>query len=63
VRTAKKGKNKGNKFLACSRFPACKYISPLKIVDENCPECDNVVVKDDDGKVYCINGTECSKKK
>lgn len=63
VRTAKKGKNKGNQFLACSRFPACKYISPLKIVDETCPECDSVVVKDSEGKVYCINGKDCSQKK
>ncbi len=59
VRTAKKGKNKGNKFLACSRFPKCKYISPLKIVDKDCPECDNVVVKDQDNNVFCIDGKNC----
>ena len=59
VKTATKGKNKGNKFLACSGFPKCKYISPLKIVDENCPNCDNVVVQDESGKVFCIDGKEC----
>lgn len=59
VRTAKKGKNKGNKFLACSRFPKCKYISPLKIVDQDCPECDNVVVKDQDNNIFCIDGKNC----
>lgn len=61
VRTAKKGSNKGNKFLACSRFPKCKYISPLKVIDEDCPECDNVVVRDRDNKVYCIDGHKCAK--
>jgi len=60
VRTASKGKNKGNKFLACSRFPKCKYISPLKLVDEDCPDCDNVVVKDEEGKVFCIDGKDCN---
>lgn len=59
VRTAKKGKNKGNKFLACSRFPKCKYISPLKLVDKDCPDCDNVVVKDQDNNVFCIDGKNC----
>ncbi|MDY0317643.1 MAG: type I DNA topoisomerase [Candidatus Izemoplasmatales bacterium] len=62
VREAKKGKNKGNKFLACSRFPKCKYISPLKIVDENCAGCKNVVVKNDKDEVFCIDGRECDHK-
>ncbi|HPE00183.1 MAG TPA: topoisomerase DNA-binding C4 zinc finger domain-containing protein, partial [Bacillota bacterium] len=62
VREAKKGKNKGNKFLACSRFPKCKYISPLKIVDENCAGCKNVVVKNDKDEVFCIDGRECNHK-
>lgn len=63
VRTAQKGKNKGNKFLACSRFPKCKYISPLKIVDEECPDCHNVVVKDESNNIHCIDGKKCSDEK
>ncbi|MFA6647057.1 MAG: type I DNA topoisomerase [Candidatus Izemoplasmatales bacterium] len=59
LRTAKKGKNKGNKFLACSRFPKCKYISPLEVVDQTCPDCDNVVVKDESNNLRCISGKKC----
>ncbi|MCF7924035.1 MAG: type I DNA topoisomerase [Candidatus Izimaplasma sp.] len=59
LRTAKRGKNKGNKFLGCSNFPKCKYISPLEVVDENCEKCDNVVVKNKKGKVFCIDGKDC----
>lgn len=59
VKVATKGKNKGNKFLACSEFPKCKYISPLKVLDELCPDCDNVVVKDEHGVTRCITGKKC----
>jgi len=59
LRTAKSGKNKGNQFLGCSRFPKCKYISPYKVVDEKCKDCDNVVVKDKEGNVFCINDKKC----
>ena len=59
LRTAKSGKNKGNKFLGCSRFPKCKYISPHKVVDETCENCDNVVVEDKEGHIFCINGENC----
>jgi len=60
VKTASKGKSKGKKFLACSNFPDCRYISPLTIVDEECPDCNNVVVKDEFGEVRCITGKKCS---
>ncbi|MDA3932274.1 MAG: type I DNA topoisomerase [Tenericutes bacterium] len=59
LRTAKSGKNKGNQFLGCSRFPKCKYISPHNVVNEKCKDCDNVVVKDKDGKIFCIDGENC----
>ncbi len=29
VKVAKKGKNQGKKFLACSNFPKCRYIEPI----------------------------------
>ena len=61
LRTAKSGKNKGNKFLGCSRFPKCKYISPYQVVDKKCEDCDNVVVKDKEGHVFCIDGKNCDK--
>jgi DNA topoisomerase-1 len=55
LRTAKKGKNKGKEFLACSNFPKCKYISPLKVEKERCPTCENIVVTNEEGKTYCID--------
>ena len=54
VRTAKSGKNKGNQFLACSRFPRCKYISPYEVVQLKSDTCDNVIVKDKEGNEFCI---------
>ncbi|MFO7969777.1 MAG: type I DNA topoisomerase [Candidatus Izemoplasmatales bacterium] len=59
LRTAKKGKNKGNQFLGCSNFPKCKYISPLEVVDKKCEDCDNVVVKNESGDVFCLDGKDC----
>ncbi len=61
VRTAKKGKNKGKKFLASSNFPKCKYISPLKVLDEMCPVCGNVLVENENKEIYCID-TSCGYK-
>ena len=55
LRTAKKGKNKGKEFLACSNFPKCKFISPLKVEKERCTNCDNVMVTNEEGTIYCID--------
>ncbi|XMB71814.1 type I DNA topoisomerase [Mycoplasmatota bacterium WC30] len=62
LRTAKKGKNKGNQFLASSNFPKCKYISPLKVDKERCPDCGNVLVINETGETYCID-EKCGFKK
>ncbi len=62
VRTAKKGKNRGKKFLAASTFPKCKYISPLKVTDEFCPKCSNVLVENENKEIVCIDPT-CGFKK
>ena len=59
LRTARSGKNKGNQFLGCSRFPKCKHISPLEVMEEKCEKCDNIMVKDKEGKVFCINESDC----
>ncbi len=58
-RTAKKGKNKGNSFLGCSNYPACKYISPLKVLNMPCPVCGKELVEDETGKVICIDQDKC----
>ena len=62
LRTAKKGKNKGKQFLACSNFPKCKYISPLKVESERCPNCENILVTNEEGNTYCIDES-CGYKK
>ena len=62
VRIAKKGKNKGKKFLAASNFPKCKYISPLKVLNEKCPDCGNVLVSDENNEIFCIDKS-CGYKK
>ena len=58
-RIAASGKNKGNKFLGCSTFPKCKYISPLKVVNEDCPQCGNLLVLNEEGQIHCIDQTSC----
>jgi len=58
-RTAKKGKNKGNKFYGCSTYPKCKYISPLKATGKICPDCGNSLVIDEQGVVRCIDDILC----
>lgn len=58
-RIAKKGQNKGNKFYGCSNYPKCKYISPLKSMERNCPECGNALVKDEQDIVRCIDEVNC----
>lgn len=55
LRTAKSGKNKGNQFLGCSRFPKCKHISSYEVVSLQTDDCDNVRVKDKDGHEFCLN--------
>lgn len=55
VRKATRGKNKGNSFLGCSNFPKCKYISPLKVLDEKCPTCENIMVIDEKENTRCID--------
>jgi DNA topoisomerase-1 len=59
LRMATKGKNKGNPFLACSGYPKCKTISPLKPIGRDCPKCKNVLVEDADHQVFCIDRTRC----
>jgi DNA topoisomerase I len=59
LRTASKGKNKGNQFLACSGYPKCKYISPLVPIQRDCPKCGNLLVEDADKHIVCVDQTNC----
>lgn len=58
-RIAASGKNKGNRFLGCSNFPKCKFISPLKVVQQDCPQCGNILVQNDQSIIHCIDETTC----
>ncbi len=54
-RLATRGKNKGNKFYACSNFPKCKAIFNDEPTKEVCPKCGAMMLKDKDGNLYCSN--------
>ncbi|MFA5467018.1 MAG: type I DNA topoisomerase [Candidatus Izemoplasmatales bacterium] len=59
VRTATKGKNKGHHFLGCSTYPRCKYIAPFEALDDLCPLCGKLLVKETDGRIRCIDDVNC----
>ena len=54
-RISARGRSKGAKFYACSRFPECKTTySGIPIPDSKCPEC-NAPMIDDNGTIRCGN--------
>jgi len=55
LRVAQRGKNKGNKFYACSNFPKCKAIFNDEPTNELCPKCNSIMLKAKDGSLYCSN--------
>jgi DNA topoisomerase-1 len=54
-RIAVRGRSKGKKFYACSRYPKCKTTFSGIPTDERCPECGSLMVKLDDGRLACSN--------
>ena len=58
-RVAKKGKNKGNHFYACDNFPKCKHILSGEPTHDNCPKCNNLLVKTNDGVIRCDDQKSC----
>ena len=54
-RISARGRSKGSKFYACSRFPDCKTTySGIPIPGNNCPECGSPMI-DDNGNIRCGN--------
>ena len=53
-RITKKGRLKGSKFYACSNYPKCKNIVVNMPINETCPNCGNILTKDND-KIICEN--------
>ncbi len=59
-RVASKGKSKGKAFYACSNYPKCKNIYNDEPVMEYCPDCKSIMLKDENGNLYCSN--KCNEK-
>ena len=53
IRTASKGKNKGNKFFACSNYPKCKTVLSEIVLNETCQTCGKPYVLLPDGTKNC----------
>ncbi len=51
---AKKGRNAGNAFYACSNYPRCKNIYSLEPTEQKCKNCGSVLLKDENNLV-CSN--------
>jgi ssDNA-binding Zn-finger/Zn-ribbon topoisomerase 1 len=56
-RVASRGKNKGNEFLSCSRFPRCRFVLNAKILTDKCPICGKTQYESSEG-TFCFN-KEC----
>ncbi|MGM9969572.1 MAG: type I DNA topoisomerase [Anaeroplasma sp.] len=52
-KTATRGKNKGNIFYACSNYPKCKTLFNDEPTNEQCPKCNSIMLKDENGNLYC----------
>lgn len=57
-RVAKTGKNKGKIFYACNNYPKCKVAYSDLPTEEKCPNCGSIMLKDQDGKLYCSKHCE-----
>ena len=61
AKTARRGKNSGQTFYACSNYPKCKTIINGKPTKEICPDCGAMMVIDNEGSLICNNN--CHEKK
>ncbi|MBU1145684.1 MAG: type I DNA topoisomerase [Firmicutes bacterium] len=59
LRTARKGKNRGNQFYACNNYPKCKFIASYKPTKELCPTCNKALVEMPDLSIKCIDFDGC----
>lgn len=54
-RTASRGKNKGNDFYACSNYPNCKTIFTSEPTNQKCISCGSIMLKDENGNLFCYS--------
>lgn len=52
-RVSKTGKNKGSIFYACGNYPKCKTTYSDEPIDEECPLCGSIMLRDSNGNPYC----------
>lgn len=52
---ASKGKNKGNYFYACNRFPKCRTIFNYEPTENKCEICSSMMLKDENENLFCSN--------
>lgn len=55
--------SKRGKFYGCSTYPKCKFVSNLRPVDENCPECKHFLVLKELKKGTFLECPQCKFKK
>jgi DNA topoisomerase-1 len=53
IRTATRGKSKGEQFYSCNNFPKCKNILLGKPTGDHCNLCGDVLVELNDGQIVC----------
>ncbi len=58
---AKKGKNAGNYFYACSNYPKCKNIYNDEPTNEKCEKCGSMMLRNKDNELFC--SANCSVEK
>jgi DNA topoisomerase-1 len=62
-RTAKTGRNRGKKFYACNNFPKCRNMLFGEPTGEQCPDCGNLLITDNNGDIICQETKQCGYKK
>ena len=60
-RISKTGINKGQIFYACSNYPKCKTTYNDLPTNELCPNCNSMMLKDNNGNLYCSAHCETQK--
>lgn len=53
-KTATRGRNKGGHFYACDNYPKCKCLVSEEPINELCPNCSSILVKNDE-LIHCSN--------
>ena len=61
-KVASRGKNKGHIFYACGNYPKCKNIYNDEPTLEKCPNCNSIMLKNEQGELYCSKNCSDARK-